>query len=159
VAGEARTLEARLACAAKPSEDALRRYALCRGKMQTLPKCPVRGFEDFAVWYSPGVAAPASAIAADPEAVWVHTNRDLGVVRLSPPGTLTLMSFATSRTPITRRAASCAASRLAQLVTVPVSVTTPASTSTPTSVSSTRESHRSSSRTSRWICVSVFFAF
>jgi malate dehydrogenase (oxaloacetate-decarboxylating) len=43
--------------------------------MQTLPKCPVRGFEDFAVWYSPGVAAPARAIAADPDAVWVHTNR------------------------------------------------------------------------------------
>jgi malate dehydrogenase (oxaloacetate-decarboxylating) len=64
-----------LARAARPAEEALRRHALCRGKMQTLPKCPVRGFEDFAVWYSPGVAAPARAIAADPEAAWVHTNR------------------------------------------------------------------------------------
>ncbi|HEY7540970.1 MAG TPA: NADP-dependent malic enzyme [Methylomirabilota bacterium] len=73
--GEASIPDARLARAAKPSEDALGRHALCRGKMQTLPKCPVRGFEDFAVWYSPGVAAPASAIAADPDAVWVHTNR------------------------------------------------------------------------------------
>ena len=41
--------------------------------MQTLPKCPIRGFEDFAVWYSPGVAAPSRAIAADREAVWTHT--------------------------------------------------------------------------------------
>jgi malate dehydrogenase (oxaloacetate-decarboxylating) len=64
-----------LARAAKPAEDAMRWHARCRGKMQTLPKCPVRGFEDFAVWYSPGVAAPARAIAADPEAAWIHTNR------------------------------------------------------------------------------------
>jgi malate dehydrogenase (oxaloacetate-decarboxylating) len=53
----------------------MRLHALCRGKMQTLPKCPVRGFEDFAIWYSPGVAAPARAIAADPDLAWVHTNR------------------------------------------------------------------------------------
>jgi malate dehydrogenase (oxaloacetate-decarboxylating) len=64
-----------LARAARPAEDAMRLHALCRGKMQTLPKCPVRGFEDFAVWYSPGVAAPARAIAADPDAAWIHTNR------------------------------------------------------------------------------------
>jgi malate dehydrogenase (oxaloacetate-decarboxylating) len=67
--------DARLARAARPAEDAMRLHALCRGKMQTMPKCPVRSFEDFAVWYSPGVAAPARAIAADPEAVWIHTNR------------------------------------------------------------------------------------
>ncbi|HEY7648198.1 MAG TPA: NADP-dependent malic enzyme [Methylomirabilota bacterium] len=64
-----------LARAAQPAREALRLHALYHGKMQTLPKCPVRSFEDFAVWYSPGVAAPARAIAADPEAVWVHTNR------------------------------------------------------------------------------------
>jgi malate dehydrogenase (oxaloacetate-decarboxylating) len=69
------TIAERLARAAKPSEEALRLHALCRGKMQTLPKCPIRGFEDFAVWYSPGVAAPSRAIAADPEAVWTHTGR------------------------------------------------------------------------------------
>ena len=65
----------RLARAAEPAEEALRLHALCRGKMQTLPKCPIRGFDDFAVWYSPGVAAPSRAIAADPEAVWEHTGR------------------------------------------------------------------------------------
>jgi malate dehydrogenase (oxaloacetate-decarboxylating) len=74
-AAEVSPAEARLARAAKPAADAMRLHALCRGKMQTLPKCPVRGFEDFAIWYSPGVAAPARAIAADPDAVWVHTNR------------------------------------------------------------------------------------
>ena len=73
-AASATTAE-RLARAAKPAEDALRLHSLCRGKMQTLPKCPIRGFDDFAVWYSPGVAAPSRAIVADPEAVWEHTSR------------------------------------------------------------------------------------
>jgi malate dehydrogenase (oxaloacetate-decarboxylating) len=64
-----------IARAAKPAAEALRLHALCRGKMQTLPKCPVRGFEDFAIWYTPGVAEASRAVAADPEAAWVHTNR------------------------------------------------------------------------------------
>jgi malate dehydrogenase (oxaloacetate-decarboxylating) len=64
-----------VARAARPAADALRMHALCRGKMQTLPRCPVRGFEDFAVWYTPGVAAASRAIADDAEAAWVHTNR------------------------------------------------------------------------------------
>src|SRR6185503_20293020 len=34
-----------------------------------------RGFEDFAVSYSPGVAAPSRAIAADPEAAWRLTSK------------------------------------------------------------------------------------
>ncbi len=49
-----------------------RRY---RGKVTLRPKVPVRGVEDFAVWYTPGIAAPCRAIAADPEEVWELTNR------------------------------------------------------------------------------------
>jgi malic enzyme len=40
--------------------------------MQTLPKCPVRGFEDVAIWYTPGVAAPCREIQADPELAFAH---------------------------------------------------------------------------------------
>jgi malate dehydrogenase (oxaloacetate-decarboxylating) len=69
------TREERLARAARPAEIALPAHAACRGKMQTLPKCPVRGFEDFAVWYSPGVAAASRAVADDADAAWLHTNR------------------------------------------------------------------------------------
>jgi malate dehydrogenase (oxaloacetate-decarboxylating) len=46
-----------------------------RGKVQIAPKCPVRGPEDFAIWYTPGVAAPCREIAAAPERVFDHTNR------------------------------------------------------------------------------------
>jgi len=43
--------------------------------MQTTPKCAIRGFEDFAIWYSPGVAAPCRAIQKDPDLVWAYTNK------------------------------------------------------------------------------------
>ena len=65
-------LEAR---AQKPAEEAVRRHALHRGKIQMLPKCEILGPEDFAVWYTPGVAAPCRAIQNDPERVYELTNK------------------------------------------------------------------------------------
>ena len=64
-----------LARAGKPSEEALRLHPFYRGKMQTTPKCAIRGFEDFAIWYSPGVAAPCRTIQKDPGLVCAHTNK------------------------------------------------------------------------------------
>jgi malate dehydrogenase (oxaloacetate-decarboxylating) len=64
-----------LARAKKPADDALRLHPFYKGKVQVLPKCPVRGLGDFAVWYSPGVAAPCRAIQANPELVYEHTNK------------------------------------------------------------------------------------
>ncbi|MBI4304415.1 MAG: NADP-dependent malic enzyme [Chloroflexi bacterium] len=46
-----------------------------RGKMQTMPKCAVRSFEDFAIWYTPGVAEPCKAIKANKEKVYEYTNK------------------------------------------------------------------------------------
>ena len=45
------------------------------GKMETTPRCVVRGMDDFSVWYSPGVAAACTAIAAEPDLVDELTNR------------------------------------------------------------------------------------
>ena len=64
-----------LAKAKKPSEDALKLHPYYRGKIETALKCPVRDFSDFAIWYTPGVAAPCRAIAEDPEKVYEHTNK------------------------------------------------------------------------------------
>jgi malate dehydrogenase (oxaloacetate-decarboxylating) len=64
-----------LARARKPAEEALRLHAFYRGKLQILPKCAIRGLSDFAIWYSPGVAAPCRAIQADPDLVYTHTNK------------------------------------------------------------------------------------
>jgi malate dehydrogenase (oxaloacetate-decarboxylating) len=59
----------------RPVVDALRLHAFYRGKIQSMPKCPVRGLDDFAVWYTPGVAASSCAVAADPALVDEQTNK------------------------------------------------------------------------------------
>ena len=69
------SVEELLAKANKPAQDALRLHAYYRGKVQIMPKCAIRGPEDFAIWYTPGVAAPCKAIQANPEAVFEHTNK------------------------------------------------------------------------------------
>ena len=53
----------------------MRLHHFYRGKIQMLPKCPVRGLEDFNLWYSPGVAAPCRAIQRDPGLVYELTNK------------------------------------------------------------------------------------
>ncbi|MFP4588648.1 MAG: NAD(P)-dependent malic enzyme [Candidatus Bipolaricaulota bacterium] len=61
--------------AEKPSQDALRLHPFYKGKIQTNPKCAIRSFKDFAVWYTPGVAKPCEEIEAEPEKVFEHTNK------------------------------------------------------------------------------------
>jgi malate dehydrogenase (oxaloacetate-decarboxylating) len=56
-------------------EKALRLHRWYRGKIQSMPKCPVRGREDLGIWYTPGVAAPSRAVAESPERVFEYTNR------------------------------------------------------------------------------------
>jgi malate dehydrogenase (oxaloacetate-decarboxylating) len=64
-----------LARAQKPTEDAIRLHAACRGKIQVLPKCGIAGVEDFTIWYTPGVAEPCRAIVADRDLVYQYTNK------------------------------------------------------------------------------------
>ncbi len=61
----------------------MRLHPLYRGKIQMLPKCPVRGLEDLSVWYTPGVAEPCRAIAQDPARVFELTNRGNAVAVVS----------------------------------------------------------------------------
>lgn len=68
-------IEALLAKAEKPSADAMRLHPFYRGKVETTLKCAVRNIDDFAIWYTPGVAAPCRAIAEDPELVYDYTNK------------------------------------------------------------------------------------
>lgn len=64
-----------LARATKPSADAMRLHPFYRGKIETTLKCCVRSLDDFAIWYTPGVAAPCKAIQANPELVYEYTNK------------------------------------------------------------------------------------
>ncbi len=69
------TTEELLAKAKKPSEDAMKMHPFYKGKMQTVPRCAIRSFKDFAIWYTPGVAAPCKAIQANPDLVYDYTSK------------------------------------------------------------------------------------
>ena len=64
-----------LARAQKPSADAMKLHPFYRGKIETVPKACIRSLDDFAIWYTPGVAAPCRAIEENPELVYEHTNK------------------------------------------------------------------------------------
>jgi malate dehydrogenase (oxaloacetate-decarboxylating) len=69
------TTEQLLEKAKKPSADAMRLHPFYRGKIQTALRCRVRDFNDFAIWYTPGVAAPCRAIKENPELVYEYTSK------------------------------------------------------------------------------------
>jgi len=68
-------VEELLAKATKPNEDAMRLHPFYRGKLQVIPKCRIKDYDDFAIWYTPGVAAPCKDIYNHPEKVFEHTNK------------------------------------------------------------------------------------
>jgi len=67
------TVEERLEKAKKPGQDAMILHKYYGGKIEITPKSCVRSFDDFAIWYSPGVAEPCKDIAKNPEKVYEHT--------------------------------------------------------------------------------------
>jgi len=69
------TKEELLAKAKKPAEESLRLHPFYKGKIQIMPKCSIRGYQDFSLWYTPGVAAPCQAIRREPELVYEYTNK------------------------------------------------------------------------------------
>ena len=69
------TVEELLAKAEQPSKDAMRLHPFYRGKIEIIPKCRIRDFNDFAIWYTPGVAAPCKEIYADKEKAYDMTNK------------------------------------------------------------------------------------
>ena len=65
----------KLTRAQKPSADAMKLHPFYRGKIETVPKACIRSLDDFAIWYTPGVAAPCRAIVKQPDLVYEYTNK------------------------------------------------------------------------------------
>jgi malate dehydrogenase (oxaloacetate-decarboxylating) len=61
--------------AEKPGKDAMRLHPFYKGKVEIVSKCCVRDFNDFAIWYTPGVAQPCKDIAKNPDRVYDYTNK------------------------------------------------------------------------------------
>jgi malate dehydrogenase (oxaloacetate-decarboxylating) len=69
------TVEELLAKAKKPSMLAPALHRFYEGKVQIMPKCAVTSANDFAIWYTPGVAAACKEIQADKDKSFELTNR------------------------------------------------------------------------------------
>ncbi|HWB14633.1 MAG TPA: NADP-dependent malic enzyme [Pirellulales bacterium] len=65
----------KLTAKAVGTEETLHLHRLYRGKVQTIAKCPLRGFDDFSIWYTPGIAEPCREIQRDPTLVYDYTNK------------------------------------------------------------------------------------
>lgn len=61
--------------AKRPSLLATPMHRFYGGKVQVMPKCAITSFEDFAIWYTPGVATPCKEIQANLDKSFELTNR------------------------------------------------------------------------------------
>ena len=89
--------------AEQPGIDAMKLHPFYRGKCEVVPKCRITSFDDFAIWYTPGVAKPCMDIKENPEKVLAHTNkwnfvavvsdgtRVLGLGNIGPEASLPVM--------------------------------------------------------------------
>lgn len=68
-------VEELLAKAREPARKAPPLHAFYRGKVEVTAKCAIQSYDDFAIWYTPGVAQPCREIAKDPEKVFEYTNK------------------------------------------------------------------------------------
>jgi malate dehydrogenase (oxaloacetate-decarboxylating) len=73
--GKKPTVEELLAKAKKPAMLSSPMHRFYEGKVQVMPKCSITSPKDFAIWYTPGVAAPCREIQANPDKSFELTNR------------------------------------------------------------------------------------
>lgn len=59
----------------EPGKKSLKMHPFYRGKVQVLPRCEIQSFDDFGIWYSPGVAEPCKDIFNNPLQVYQHTSK------------------------------------------------------------------------------------
>lgn len=59
----------------EPARLAMVYHPFYEGKIEITAKCPVRNLNDFAIWYTPGVAEPCKDIQKNPDRVYDHTSK------------------------------------------------------------------------------------
>ena len=69
------TEEELLAKAKEPEKLAMKYHPFYKGKIGISVKAPIRDYEDFSIWYTPGVAAPCKVIHKNKDEVFKYTNK------------------------------------------------------------------------------------
>jgi malate dehydrogenase (oxaloacetate-decarboxylating) len=62
-----------------PARLAMKYHPYYHGKIEVAAKVPVNSYDDFAIWYTPGVADPCKEIQRNPERVFDYTNKSNSV--------------------------------------------------------------------------------
>lgn len=58
-----------------PAKQATAYHPFYQGKIEVISKCAIRDFDDFAIWYTPGVAEPCKLINKNKDEVYRQTNK------------------------------------------------------------------------------------
>src|SRR5438874_791821 len=66
-----------------PARLAMKYHPYYRGKIEISSKVPINSYDDFAIWYTPGVADPCREIQHNPEKVYDYTNKSNRVAIVS----------------------------------------------------------------------------
>ncbi|MDR3111953.1 MAG: NADP-dependent malic enzyme [Elusimicrobiota bacterium] len=77
------TLQKLLKSIQKPAVLARKLHPFYKGKIEVVPKCKIKSFDDFSIWYSPGVAAVCLDIHKNPELIYQYTNKGNSVAVIS----------------------------------------------------------------------------
>src|SRR2546425_5683480 len=62
-----------------PARLAMKYHPYYHGKIEICSKVPINSYDDFAIWYTPGVADPCREIQHNPEKVYDYTNKSNSV--------------------------------------------------------------------------------
>jgi len=86
-----------------PGLNALKMHKFYQGKIQVMPRCQISSFDDFSIWYTPGVAVPSREIYKNKEKAYEYTSkwnyvaivsdgsRVLGLGNIGPEASLPVM--------------------------------------------------------------------
>ena len=66
-----------------PAKKANKWHEFYKGKIESVPKCSINSYDDFAVWYTPGVAEPCKEISNNTAKVYDHTNKGNNIAIIS----------------------------------------------------------------------------